>query len=257
MKRVALIEWNGDELKPRASQLRTLGYAVSARRLPPPQLIRSLAAFPPGAIVIDLTHSPSRGRDLGVLLRRRSGTRGVPLVFAGGKRQAVAQVRQLLPDATFAPWGRIAAALKRAIARSVLCPVVPGSAFAAYAGRPLVRKLGLRPGMEVALLHAPPDFAWTLGALPEGVRLRRGRPTGADLLIWFARDPGELQRRMANLAQGLQGSVMWIAWPKGGTAAASQLTQVLVRKAGLEAGLVDYKICSLDERWSALLFKRR
>jgi hypothetical protein len=169
----------------------------------------------------------------------------------------VEDVRRLLPDATFTPWERIGTALKRAIARPSAHPIVPASAFAAYAGRPLPRKLGLKPWMSVALLRPPPDFVRRLGVLPEGVRVRNGRLPGADLSIWFVRNPGDLLRRMASLANGLVHGVLWIAWLKGGTSAAGQLTQASVRRAGLDAGLVDYKICSIDERWSALLFKHR
>lgn len=257
MTRIALIHWNAAEARERAALIRELGFVVRAKPLPPPEWIRSLAAAPAAAIVIDLTRSPSQGRDLGVLLRQRSATRHIPLVFAGGKRPAVAQVRRLLPDATFVTWERMAGALRRALARPVVKPVVPGSAFAAYAGRPLAHKLGIKAGMRVSLLRPPPGFTKTLGKLPEGVRILRGRPAGAEMVVWFVRQPIELQRRITELARSLASSVLWIAWPKGGSAATGSLTQVGVRRAGLESGLVDYKICSIDERWSALLFKRR
>jgi len=257
MIRVALIHWNATEARDRAALLHSLGYVVSARRQPPPELIRSLAKAPPAAIVIDLSRSPSQGRDLAVLLRQRTGTRCTPLVIAGGEGEAVRRVRKLLPDATFANWDRIAGALKRAVARRVARPVVPGSAFAACAGRPLVRKLGVRGGTQIALLRPLPAFLQTLGTLPDGVRIRKGYPGSADIVIWFARSPSELERRIASLAAGLGKSVMWIAWPKGGSAAAGDLTQAIVRRARLAAGLVDYKICSIDADWSALLFKRR
>jgi hypothetical protein len=89
---------------------------------------------------------------LGILLRQRKATRLIPLVFAGGAHEKVARVRGLFPDAIHAEWEGIAAALRRAIAHPVSQPVVHASVFAAYAGRLLVQRLGIKPKMRVALV---------------------------------------------------------------------------------------------------------
>ena len=217
-----------------------------------PDLLRELTASPPAAIIIDLTRSPSQGRDLGILLRQRKATRLIPLGFAGGAR-----VREILPDAVFAEWERGAPALRRALARPTAQPVVRASAFAAYAGRPLVGRLGIKPGMRVALVAAPRDIKATLVPLPETVRLAAGLGRSSELVLWFVRRPADLNRKLLRIASNLGKAHVWIAWQKGGSATRGDLTQPVVRAQALAAGLVDYKICSIDASWSALLFKRR
>jgi hypothetical protein len=125
-----------------------------------------------------------------------------------------------------------------------------------YSGTPLPKKLGIKEGTTVSLVGAPDGFGFqqTLGGLPEGARLRRGRTAGADLVLWFVGTRREFDRGLERQAQL---DVLWIVWPKKTSALAGDLTQNVVRAAGLAAGLVDYKVCAVDETWSGLLFRRR
>ncbi len=242
MARIRLIRWNTHEAGSRATELRRLGHVVNARLAPVPELVRSLAASPPAAIIIDLTRSPIQGRDLGILVRQRKATRLIPLVFAGGAPEKVARVRELLPDATFAERKGIAVALTRAITRPALQPVVHAFAIAADAGRPLVRRLGIKPGMRVALVGAPSDFKRTLEPLPSEVRLTSSLGHTFDLVLWFVRQPAGPSRGLATVISDLGKAHVWIAWPKGGSAVRGDLTQQVVRAQALAAGLVDHKI---------------
>jgi hypothetical protein len=132
---------------------------------------------------------------------------------------------------------------------------------AGYSGTPLPKKLGIKPGMNVALLGAPEDFGATLGELPEGVMLRAGVRGHFGLVIWFVRKEAELARKIARAAAVAGNSPLWIAWPKKNAKSKRSVgtgpSEASVRKAGLEAGLVDYKVCAIDETWSGLLFARR
>jgi hypothetical protein len=136
-------------------------------------------------------------------------------------------------------------------------------AAAGYSGTPLPRKLGMKPGMNVALLGGPPDFASTLGALPEGVTLSRGLKGTPDLVIWFVRTREELGAGIGRAAAFAGPSHTWIAWRKRASlrrddpAAAAAPDENTVRSAGLAAGLVDFKVCAIDAEWSGLLFSRR
>lgn len=255
--RVRLVSWAVADSKTAADALRDLGYAVD-RRIPSlPELVQQLSRNPPAAIVIDLGRLPSQGRDLAVLLRQRRSTRRLPLVFLGGQREKVADVRRLIPDAVYTHRSRLAGSLIRAIERPPRSPVVHRSVFAAYAGVPLVRKLGIRPGAVVSLLCAPRGFAGQLGSLSAGARVRRAVRPGAGLAIGFVRDRRQLARLVEVFAASPAAGPLWIAWPKQGSGLAPDLSQAIVRKHGLAAGLVDYKICSIDPTWSALLFRRR
>ncbi|MBM3120579.1 MAG: hypothetical protein FJZ97_00155 [Chloroflexi bacterium] len=237
--------------------LRWLGYAGISRVPTPPALLRELSASPPAAVVIDMARAPSQGRDLGILLRRRNGTRFIPLVFVGGEPEKVARLRALLPDATYTGWKRIGPALHGAIAHPATRPVVPDSAFAAYTGQPLAKRLGIKPRMRVALVGAPAGLPKTLSPLPNRVQLSAELDLPPDLVLWFVRQPADLQRGLPRISRGIREAHVWIAWPKGGSTARGELTQQVVRLQGLAAGLVDHKICSIDATWSALLSRRR
>ena len=93
--------------------------------------------------------------------------------------------------------------------------------------------------------------------LPEGAKVRRRGRGGADLVMWFVRYRRALERDVVEMAARLGRGAMWIVWPKRGSEVPGDLSQQLVRKAGLAAGLVDYKIGALDRTWSGLKFTRR
>jgi hypothetical protein len=127
-----------------------------------------------------------------------------------------------------------------------------------YSGTPLPKKLGVRAGAVVTLLGAPPGFERKLGALPEKVRLKRQARGKANLIVLFLKSRAELDRRFPVAARALaEGGGLWIAWPKKASGVTTDLTQATVRRFGLGAGFVDYKICAIDETWSGLLFARR
>jgi len=130
---------------------------------------------------------------------------------------------------------------------------------AGYSGTPLAKKLGIKPGMTVGVIGAPPEFAEALGELPAGACLRPGTRGRAGLLIWFVRSEKELAAGSVRIARHANESRLWIAWRKktARPAPASGLDENAVRKAGLAAGLVDFKVCAIDETWSGLLFARR
>ena len=253
--RVLLLHWDETESAKRADKLTSSGYEVDRVSRFGPELLRSLAESPPAVFVVDLSRRPSHGRDVAFALRQRAGTRRVPLVLAGGETEAVESLRAQLPDAVYASWRSIASALERAIATPLADPVVPRSVMAGYSGVPLPKKLGIKPGMAVCLLGAPKGFEATLGVLPEGASLRRGPVAGAGLVLWFVKSVRELERGLARHSR--LDVPLWIIWPKKASGLASDLTQNAVRAAGLGAGLVDYKVCAVDETWSGLLFRRR
>ena len=132
---------------------------------------------------------------------------------------------------------------------------------AGYSGTPLPRKLGIRPGDRVLLDGAPAGFASdTLGPLPDGVVVhRRAGRTAYDVVLVF-RDSATalhrtLERDIARTAP--PAGRLWIAWPKKASGVVTDLSDGVVREAGLAAGVVDTKVCAIDATWSGLLFVRR
>lgn len=256
MRFVRLIHRRGKTGTERVEQLRALGYDVDDEPFAGPGALVRMAAAPPDVVVIDLGHAPSQGRDVAIAIRERQATRRVPLVLVDGDPAKVDAIRALLPDAVYAPWEKVDKAVARAIARPPVHPVVPSSRLAGYAGAPLPKKLGIKAGLRVALIGEAGLIAASVGELPAGVELL-GAADGADLVVWFVRSKAELQEGIEAMAAREPSRGLWVAWPKRTSALAGDLGQRDVRAAGMAAGLVDHKVCSVDVTWSALKFARR
>jgi hypothetical protein len=211
-----------------------------------PKGFRGIAESPPDAIVIDLMQLPSYGRAMGVLLRERKSTRMIPLVFVAGDPAKNEKARELLPDAVIADLLRLGPAVRRAIGRRPAEPVIPESRV------PLSQKLRIREGMVAALLHAPDGFEAKLTPLPEGARLQTGTQD-ADVILVFVKSPAALGRELPSLAREMRkGRTLWLVWPKKSGGLAGSLTMPKIREMCLEVGLIDYKVCAVDETWSGI-----
>jgi len=127
-----------------------------------------------------------------------------------------------------------------------------------YSGTPLAKKLGMKAGAEVALVGSPRGFRGALEPLPEGIRVH-SRPRGElDVIVFFASQHSELDRRFPGLARTLaDAGGLWVAWPKKSSSIASDLSFEEVQRVGIDAGLVDNKSCSIDDDWQALRFVYR
>ena len=125
--------------------------------------------------------------------------------------------------------------------------------MAGYSGTPLPRKLGIKAGHRVALVGVPSDFDATLGELPEAVEVRRRLRGPVDVAVFFTKRRGELERRFEALSRAIEvDGGLWVAWPKRASGVATDLVVTGVRVVALAAGLVDNKVCAIDEVWSGL-----
>ena len=252
--RVLVIHWNAAEAVERADRVRGAGFPTET--LSRSEELPRLRGNPPDAVVIDLTLRPSHGREVAIYLRRQKATRYVPLIFIEGDPEKTAQVRSLLPDAVYTTWPQIEAALPLALKNQSENPAVPGT-FAGYSATPLARKLRIGEGSVVALLAAPKDFRAKLEPLPHAVRFQKQR-SGASVLLAFVKSVATLERELVVWAKEMrEGRTLWLIWPKKTSELACDLTQAKVRELGLAAGLVDYKVCAVDETWSGLAFAVR
>jgi hypothetical protein len=126
-----------------------------------------------------------------------------------------------------------------------------------YSGKPLSAKLGIKSGTTIVLLGAPRGYRATLK--PPGrvaVRTRAGRD--APFIHLFTTRRTDLERHFPRLARALApAGALWISWPRGSSGMATDLTENVIRDVGLAAGLVDVKVCAVDDTWSGLKFVRR
>ena len=130
--------------------------------------------------------------------------------------------------------------------------------MAGYSGTPLVKKLGIKEGSRVALVNAPRDFEATLSELPDNVTFMKSTTKSLDLILFFVLSERMLTKDFAKLAARLTSNGMiWIAWPKKSSGVTTDLTFERVQRIGLDAGLVDVKICAIDDTWSGLKFVYR
>lgn len=132
--------------------------------------------------------------------------------------------------------------------------------MAGYSGTPLAKKLGIKDHHRVAALGAPATFVADLGELPAGVEMRsdfRGSKP-YDVIVAFYSERSKLESDFAKLANRLtMAGGLWIGWPKKASGMATDVLENDVRNIGLDRGLVDNKVCAIDETWSGLRFVRR
>lgn len=127
--------------------------------------------------------------------------------------------------------------------------------MAGYSGTPLVKKLGIKEGHTVLILGAPDDFDDTLGALPAGVDIRTNlRSQGPfDVIVFFTKSRAKILANFDKLhARMTPPCGLWFCWPKRASKVPTDVTEDVVRNVALEKGLVDNKVCAVDDVWSGL-----
>ncbi|MBV8207910.1 MAG: DUF3052 domain-containing protein [Acidobacteria bacterium] len=129
--------------------------------------------------------------------------------------------------------------------------------MAGYSGTPLVKKIGIKPGHVVRFRNPPACFRGELGELPGGAR--EARITGPlDVAVLFAKSRAQLEKEFAPLAaQVASNGMLWVGWPKKASGVATDLHENMVREIGLGLGMVDVKVCAIDDTWSGLKFVYR
>jgi hypothetical protein len=122
-----------------------------------------------------------------------------------------------------------------------------------YSGTPLFKKLGIREGSRVAFPSAPEGFRDLLGPLPDGVTVKARAVGPLDVIVFFTRSRGELERRLPALRRAMDPAAgLWIAWPKRSSGVSTDMTEDVARELGLANLLVDNKVAAIDETWSGL-----
>lgn len=128
-----------------------------------------------------------------------------------------------------------------------------------YSARSLVAKLGIKEGYRCALVNAPPSYRAGLGKLPRRAMIAAAEFGGPlDFIHVFSQEKQDLENKIPELKQSLSSNgVLWVSWPKIKSKVETDLNENIVREIGLKNGLVDVKVCAVDETWSGLKFVYR
>ena len=130
--------------------------------------------------------------------------------------------------------------------------------MAGYSETPLAKKLGIKEDFRIALVNAPKDFRRQLGVLPSSVEIVMRLLKPLDVIVLFAAAEKRLSKDFQSLAKKLStNGMIWIAWPKKSSGVTTDLSFERVQRIGLQSGLVDVKICAVDDTWSGLKFVYR
>jgi predicted CoA-binding protein len=122
-----------------------------------------------------------------------------------------------------------------------------------YSGTPLVKKLGIGEGHSVGYVNPPENFGELLGELPAGVRVLSDLAGPLDVIVCFVTERRVFEQRLKALRRAMAtNGALWIAWPKKASKVATTMTEDVVREVALPTGLVDNKVCAIDETWSGL-----
>lgn len=129
---------------------------------------------------------------------------------------------------------------------------------AGYSGTPLARKLGIKPAMIVVALGAPADYPELLAPMPERATITGELPASASFIHFFTTEWAVFEAELPRLKGALEkDGVLWVSWPKKAAKVETDLDGNVVRRLGLDAGLVDVKVCAVDATWSGLKFVYR
>jgi hypothetical protein len=124
---------------------------------------------------------------------------------------------------------------------------------AGYSGTPLVRKLGIRPGHRMAVIDPPAGYGRLLEGLPETVERLTPRARRLDVVHLFATRASTLRARLPRLTAAIaRDGMIWVSWPKKASKVPTDVTEDVVRREALPLGLVDVKVCAVDDTWSGL-----
>jgi CheY-like chemotaxis protein len=252
MSRVRFLHWSTAEASLTIQLLRKAGFLVEYDSAFDSALMREWRKNPPATFVIDLSRLPAQGREIATALRQSPKTRHVPIVFCQGTPEKVKLTRELLPDASYCMTDQLVETLKNV--PPVQSPVKPVGMMNRYASRTAAQKLGIVNDGTITVIDPPRNVSTAIGDLPDRAEFVE---QGGAVTLCFVHSADGLRADMSRVRNLATKTKLWFLWRKKNAPGHAGVTEQLVRTTGIDLGLVDYKICSVDRTWSAMLFARK
>ena len=124
---------------------------------------------------------------------------------------------------------------------------------AGYSGTPLAKKLGIKPGYILRLIDQPVHYFELFADLPENLQIVSDPEIAKDLIHLFTKDLSKLEQLLPELRKEIrQNGMIWVSWPKKSAKIPTDITEDAIRECALRSGLVDVKVCAVDDVWSGL-----
>jgi hypothetical protein len=127
--------------------------------------------------------------------------------------------------------------------------------MAGYSAKPITQKLGIKPGFCIFVSGAPSPYSEIVGDLPGGAKIIARLKAPLDMVHLFATRAAGLKDKLENYREAIApDGMIWVSWPKKSSGVVTDLSDIVVRNTALPLGLVDIKVCAIDETWSGLKF---
>ena len=124
---------------------------------------------------------------------------------------------------------------------------------AGYSGTPLAKKLGIKAGFNMMLINAPGHYFNLFTDLPADLTINNGEPATKDFIHFFTKQKDEYLNLLSELKGQIKpNGMIWVSWPKKASKVATDITEDIIRNFALQNGLVDIKVCVVDDMWSGL-----
>jgi hypothetical protein len=125
--------------------------------------------------------------------------------------------------------------------------------MAGYSGTPLAKKLDIKEGFKIYIKNPPPNYVDLISPVPDGVKIIRRLSREIDMIHFFTKSRSELTTNIDNFMDRIkQDGMIWVSWPKKSSKVPTDMTEDVIREVALPLGLVDVKVCAIDEVWSGL-----
>jgi hypothetical protein len=127
-----------------------------------------------------------------------------------------------------------------------------------YSGTPLAKKLGIKQGFKIRVFNQPAYYYDLFSDLPTGIRELRDKKSKKDFIHYFAKNTAQLNKDIKQLRQEIEeNGMIWVSWYKKSSKIETDLNENIIREIALSNGLVDVKVCAIDENWSGLKLEIR